>query len=109
MAEEDDAPDPTLEDLEENVPQQYTVSVMCERPSARVPRTEPSPHEVALMAMVCYGCGKHIIQVDIEEELKKGTTLRDTLDKLKYVRMCCRTQILEEPVVVRLLKQQTKR
>lgn len=64
-----------------------------------------NPREIALMAPVCYSCGKPIIQVDIEEELKKGTPLRQILDQQHYIRMCCRKQIQEEPVVVNLLKQ----
>jgi DNA-directed RNA polymerase subunit N (RpoN/RPB10) len=64
-----------------------------------------NPREIALMAPVCYSCGKPILQVDIEDELKKGTPLRQILDQQHYIRMCCRKQIQEEPVVVNLLKQ----
>jgi DNA-directed RNA polymerase subunit N (RpoN/RPB10) len=67
-----------------------------------------NPREIALMAPVCYSCGKPILQVDIEDELKKGTPLRQILDQQHYIRMCCRKQIQEEPAVVNLLKQRQK-
>jgi len=60
--------------------------------------------ELDLMPMSCYSCGKVMRQLAIEESLKTGRTLRETMDELNYQRICCRTLIMESPSLVRLQK-----
>ena len=67
-----------------------------------------SPHELAVMVMRCYGCKKPILQVQIEQGLRSGKTLRQVLDDLDYIRICCRKQIQEEPAIVYIQKQQAE-
>jgi DNA-directed RNA polymerase subunit N (RpoN/RPB10) len=59
-----------------------------------------NPRLLDVMAMRCTGCKKVIKQLPIEGALKSGKSLKDVMDEQGYIRICCRKQIQNEPVVV---------
>jgi DNA-directed RNA polymerase subunit N (RpoN/RPB10) len=61
--------------------------------------------EVSMMPMRCYGCGEAFRHGLIIESLKSGKSLKDTMDQLKYRRLCCRNQLLVQPSIVKLQKK----
>jgi len=60
--------------------------------------------ELDLMPVRCYSCGKVLQQLVIEQSLKSGQSLRETMDQLGYRRICCRSIIMASPSVVKLQK-----
>jgi DNA-directed RNA polymerase subunit N (RpoN/RPB10) len=62
----------------------------------------PNPRLLMTMPLRCMICKKVIKQLAIEEALKSGKTLRKVYDEQGYIRMCCRSQIGGEQVVVNL-------
>jgi len=61
--------------------------------------------ELEFMPVRCYACRKVVRQQAIEKSLLEGVSLKETMDKLKYGRICCRMVIMEAPVIVDLQKQ----
>lgn len=61
-----------------------------------------NPRLLDVMAMRCTGCKKVIKQLPIEDALRSGKSLKDVMDQQGYVRICCRKQIQNEPVVVQI-------
>jgi len=76
---------------------------MYKRPTT-VPITSYDLSELDLMPVRCKACGKVLHQVAIENLLKSGHTLKETLDQLGYRRECCRMNIQQEPAIVKLQK-----
>jgi DNA-directed RNA polymerase subunit N (RpoN/RPB10) len=58
-----------------------------------------------LMPIRCYSCGKVFYQLAIEKMLKAGLPLDQVMDKLNYIRICCRMRILASPCIISLQKQ----
>ena len=63
------------------------------------------PRLLGAMAVRCTGCKKVIKQIPIETGLRSGKSLREVLDEGNYIRICCRKQIQNEPVVVNIQKE----
>ena len=64
------------------------------------------PHECAsLPAVQCYGCGKAIRHMAIEDALRSGKPISQVLRELSYVRICCQKSIQQEPLYVDIQKQ----
>lgn len=76
----------------------------------RVPATEPNLAELTyseldLMPMRCYGCGEVIRQIAIEDSLRAGRSLKETLDQLDYPLLCCRDLIRSQVSVLEIEKR----
>jgi DNA-directed RNA polymerase subunit N (RpoN/RPB10) len=65
----------------------------------------PNSRLLTAMSVRCTSCKKVIKQLDIENALKSGESLRQVLDEQNYIRICCRKQIAGEPVVVGIQKE----
>lgn len=59
---------------------------------------------IDLMPVRC-SCNKVFDQTAIEEGLSYGMTIKEVMDRLGYVRMCCRMNIMQSPLVVRKQKE----
>jgi len=57
------------------------------------------------MNLRCGSCGNFLIQIDLEESLRSGKDLQQTMDDLGYDRLCCRIEIGGAVPIVRLQKQ----
>jgi DNA-directed RNA polymerase subunit N (RpoN/RPB10) len=55
--------------------------------------------------MRCYGCGEVIRQIAIEDSLKSGRSLKETLDQLDYPLLCCRDLIRGQVSVLEIEKR----
>uniref|UniRef100_A0A6C0IYU0 Uncharacterized protein n=1 Tax=viral metagenome TaxID=1070528 RepID=A0A6C0IYU0_9ZZZZ len=76
----------------------------------RVPATETNLAELTyseldLMPMRCYGCGEVIRQIAIEDSLRAGRSLKETLDQLDYPLLCCRDLIRSQVSVLEIEKR----
>mgnify|MGYP002623923682 CR=1 FL=1 len=61
-----------------------------------------------LMPVRCYTCGNPLQQLLIEDSLNRGVSLAETLDRLGYVKFCCRSKVQAAPVIVELVKRQQR-
>lgn len=62
--------------------------------------------ETDLMPVRCYSCGEVIRQLAIEDRLRSGMSLRETLDDLDYPLICCRDLIRAQVPVLRIEREQ---
>jgi len=65
--------------------------------------------ELGLFPIRCYGCGKAMRQELIESSLESGKSLKETVEELDYVKICCRGVIESQPKVVAMLKDIERR
>jgi DNA-directed RNA polymerase subunit N (RpoN/RPB10) len=69
-----------------------------------IPTPNSQMEGAGLMPVRCYSCGKVFYQLAIEKMLKAGLPLDQVMDKLNYIRICCRMRILASPCIISLQK-----
>jgi DNA-directed RNA polymerase subunit N (RpoN/RPB10) len=65
----------------------------------------PTFTELDLMPMSCFSHGKIIRQLDIEDALMSGRTLKEAMEELGYKKLCCRQLITGAPSIIKLQKE----